>query len=70
MSLDGTIEEEVKKLKRDLLKLISIGEFGNEADWVDPAVSFVLPEVICKQCNHCRSVDLCKDPYQSLVSGM
>ena len=27
-----------------------------------------LPQVICKQCNHCRDLDLCKDPHV-LTSG-
>ena len=22
-------------------------------------------QVICKQCNHCRDIDLCKDPFVS-----
>lgn len=70
LSLDATIEEEVGALKRDLLKLIGIGEFNAEAEWRDPAVSFILPEVICKQCNHCRGVDLCKDPYQGTENGV
>ena len=26
-------------------------------------------QVICKQCNHCRDIDLCKDPHQSQLSG-
>ena len=25
-------------------------------------------EVICKQCNHCRDIDLCKDPHVSEVA--
>lgn len=25
-------------------------------------------QVICKQCNHCRDIDLCKDPHQSKSS--
>jgi DNA polymerase epsilon subunit 1 len=25
-----------------------------------------LPEVICKACNHCRDIDLCKDNYRSM----
>ena len=45
-----------------MLKLIGVGEFSDNADWKDPCISFILPEVICKQCNYCRDIDLCKDP--------
>lgn len=33
-------------MKRDLLKLIGVGEFSNEALWQDPSLSYILPEVI------------------------
>ena len=26
--------------------------------------------MICKQCNHCRDIDLCKDPHQSQLSDV
>ena len=26
--------------------------------------------MICKQCNHCRDIDLCKDPHQSHASDV
>ena len=64
LSLDSAITNEMNKLRRNLLKLIGVGEFSDDADWRDPCISFVLPEVICKQCNHCRDIDLCKDPHQ------
>jgi DNA polymerase epsilon subunit 1 len=62
LSLDKAIEDEAYKLRRNMLKLIGIGEFSWEAEWRDPCVSLVLPEVICKVCNECRDIDLCKDP--------
>lgn len=62
LSLDQSITDQVQQLRRNLLKLINIGEFSDLADWKDPCISFVLPEVICKNCNHCRDIDLCKDP--------
>ena len=69
LSLDQHVEAEVTKLRRDLLKLIGVGEFSAEAEWVDPCVSHVLPEVICKACNHCRDVDLCQDSHVSESGG-
>jgi len=31
--------------RRDLLKLIGVGEFSAEATFQDPCLSFILPEV-------------------------
>ena len=45
MALDTNISNQVYKMKRDLLKLIGIGEFADDAKFKDPCVSFVLPEV-------------------------
>ncbi|PKK16595.1 hypothetical protein A306_00000309, partial [Columba livia] len=55
----------VNKLRRDLLRLIEVGEFSEEAQFRDPCRSYVLPEVICRNCNFCRDLDLCKDPALS-----
>ncbi|GAA6086212.1 DNA polymerase epsilon catalytic subunit A [Tachysurus ichikawai] len=62
LSLDANIVNQVNKLKRDLLRLVDVGEFSDEAQFRDPCNSYVLPEVICHQCNFCRDLDLCKDP--------
>ncbi|XP_063171878.1 DNA polymerase epsilon catalytic subunit A [Candoia aspera] len=62
LSLDANITNQVQKLKRDLLRLIDVGEFSEEANFQDPCRSYVLPEVICRSCNFCRDLDLCKDP--------
>ncbi len=45
LQLDSAIEREAAKLKRDLLRLVGVGEFSERAQWADPCVSFVLPEV-------------------------
>ena len=49
--------------RRDLLKLIGVREFSEEAAFVDPCCSYVLASVICEHCNHCRDIDLCRDPH-------
>lgn len=36
---------QVNKMKRDLLKLIGVGEFSDEAVWKDPCLSYVITEV-------------------------
>jgi len=43
--MDVNISSEVAKMKRDLLKLIGVGEFSDTAAWKDPCTSFVIPEV-------------------------
>ncbi|GFN92310.1 DNA polymerase epsilon catalytic subunit a [Plakobranchus ocellatus] len=63
LSLDSNISIQVKKLKRDLLKLVGIGEFSSEAVFMNPCLSFILPEIICKSCSHIRDLDLCRDTY-------
>uniref|UniRef100_A0A3B3CYW5 DNA polymerase epsilon catalytic subunit n=1 Tax=Oryzias melastigma TaxID=30732 RepID=A0A3B3CYW5_ORYME len=62
LSLDSNIVNQVNKLKRDLLRLVDVGEFSDEAQFRDPCNSYILPEVICHHCNFCRDLDLCKDP--------
>ena len=47
-----------------MLKFINISEFSDQAVWRDPGVSFILQEVICKTCNHCRDIDLCRDEHR------
>ena len=63
LSLDSTISAQVHKLKKDLLRLVSVGEFSEASIFKDPCLSFVLPEVICNKCSNCRDLDLCRDPY-------
>ncbi|XP_014243351.1 DNA polymerase epsilon catalytic subunit A [Cimex lectularius] len=70
LSLDSAVEDEVSSLKRNLLRLINTGEFSNDAEWHDPCSSVILPEVICRSCNHCRDIDLCKDNNRAIVNDM
>lgn len=59
----------MNKLNRDLLRLVDVGEFSEEAQFRDPCRSYVLPEVICRSCNFCRDLDLCKEPSFSQVGS-
>ncbi|RVE53948.1 hypothetical protein evm_001351 [Chilo suppressalis] len=65
-SLDTTLDEEVTLLRRNLLRLIGVGEFSSSAEWRDPCASCSLSEVICKVCNHCRDLDLCRDTTRAV----
>ncbi|XP_031367995.1 DNA polymerase epsilon catalytic subunit 1 [Apis dorsata] len=63
LSLDKEVENEVYHLQTNLLRLIRIGSFSDAVEWKDPCISLILPEIICKACNHTRDIDLCKDNF-------
>ena len=52
---------QVEALRKNMLRLIGVREFAEEAKFANPCVSFALPEVVCMFCNHCRDIDLCRD---------
>ena len=66
LALDKNISNQVIKLKKDLLTIINVREFSDEAQFVDPSLSFIVPQIICLKCNHCRDIDLCRDPCSNL----
>lgn len=67
MSLNVSLDEDVTLLRRNLLRLLNVGEFSEQAEWRDPCSSCVLTEVICKVCNLCRDLDLCRDTNRTLT---
>lgn len=69
LALDSAITDPVSRMRRNMLKLIGVGEFSNAAAWTEPCAPAVLPSVICTACNHCRDLDLCKDPYRIEENG-
>mmetsp|Transcript_42312 Transcript_42312/g.135440 ORF Transcript_42312/g.135440 Transcript_42312/m.135440 type:complete len:1109 (-) Transcript_42312:20-3346(-) len=60
--LDPAVENDVRVMQRNALKLLHIREFSPEARFVEPCLSFVLRGVVCEYCNDCRDLDLCRDP--------
>ncbi|XP_049530617.1 DNA polymerase epsilon catalytic subunit 1 [Anopheles darlingi] len=62
-------DEELTGMRRNMLRLIGVGEFSEKAHWREAVKSYVLPEVICQACNHCRDLDLCKDTHRALKDG-
>jgi len=62
MALDAVVEDEVVKLRTNLMKIVDVKTFSSKAQFVNPCLTFVLPDVICMFCNHCRDLDLCRDP--------
>jgi len=62
LSLDPAHAQETMLLRRNLLKLLGVREFGEDAKFENPCVSFTLPDVICSFCNFNKDLDLCRDP--------
>ncbi|OWZ18951.1 DNA polymerase epsilon catalytic subunit [Phytophthora megakarya] len=60
--LEPSVEMQVGKMRRTLLKLLRMSEFSVESQFRNPSLSFTVQDVICLCCNLCRSVDLCRDP--------
>ena len=48
-------------MKRNLLRLINIGEFSSFVDWQNPSSSFVIGQIPCISCNSCCDLDVCRD---------
>ncbi|GLI69098.1 hypothetical protein VaNZ11_013644, partial [Volvox africanus] len=61
LALDGRVSEQVALLRRQLLKLLHVSEFGTDAEFKEMCQPFVLPDVICIFCNDCRDLDLTRD---------
>lgn len=53
---------EVGLLKRNLLELVGVREFANEATFHNPCEPLKLSNVPCRHCDGLRDFDLCRDP--------
>lgn len=42
-----------------------VGEFSDKAVFKDTTVSYVVPQIICRACNHCRDLDLGRDYHKT-----
>lgn len=47
LGLDGRVADQVALLRRQLLKLLHVSEFGSDAEFRELCQPFVLPDVIC-----------------------
>ncbi|CAM9091188.1 unnamed protein product, partial [Phaeothamnion confervicola] len=62
MALDASVSDDVERLRKQALLELGVRPFSSDAEFVDPCLSFTLPDVICAHCNLCRGIDLCRDP--------
>ncbi|KAJ2727071.1 DNA polymerase epsilon catalytic subunit [Coemansia sp. Benny D115] len=60
-SLDVPATNFVRIMRRNLLTLLEVGEFSDDAQFVNPCERLVLPRVVCDFCNFCRDMDFCRD---------
>lgn len=70
LAINRSIDEQMQSLRRNMLRLIGVGEFSDKAEWTDRQNTFVLNEVICKACNNCRDLDLIKDKHKAMKNGV
>ena len=59
--LDGTINQEGRLLRQDLLSMFEVKEFSAAARFENPSESLCLQQVICEHCMMSRDLDLCRD---------
>lgn len=59
--LESELMDEVTVLRRNLLKMLKIGEFSLEAKYVNPSLIFILQDIICDFCLSIRDIDICRD---------
>ncbi|CRK94685.1 CLUMA_CG008185, isoform A [Clunio marinus] len=69
LSVDPSINDELDSLRKNMLRLVGLGEFSDKAVWKDPGKSYVLSEMICQACYHCRDVDLLRDKHRAIKDG-
>ncbi|SSD58769.1 probable DNA polymerase epsilon catalytic subunit A [Saccharomycodes ludwigii] len=58
---------EVRKLRKELLKIFEMREFDSEADFVNPAISLVVNNFVCEYCAHEREIDFCRDFQEAIL---
>jgi len=61
LNLEPDLQEDVIKIRRQLLKLIRVNEYSDESKFSYPSLTLVLPDMICEFCNSLRDLDICQD---------
>uniref|UniRef100_H2YP33 DNA polymerase epsilon catalytic subunit n=1 Tax=Ciona savignyi TaxID=51511 RepID=H2YP33_CIOSA len=67
LAVDDNVASQVENLRRNLLRLIGVGEFAPSADWSDPCASYVIGQMTCGMCGLNRDIDLCR--HALLIDG-
>lgn len=62
IGLEEQLLPHLSRLRRNLFKLLGVREFASEAQFESPSLQFVLPDVVCDFCGHCRDLDFYRNP--------
>jgi len=61
VSLSKPLQLEARLLRKDLLALFDVREFGKEARFENPSASLRFDGIVCDTCTMTRDLDLCRD---------
>lgn len=61
LQLDQDAGTATFSLLKHAYALLGVGEFSEATIYQDPCCSFLLPDLICSACQHCRHLDFCRD---------
>lgn len=61
LSFNDYTEQEIIKLKENLLRKIGIENFSQASEFNNPIIRYTLPDVLCLSCAHSRNMDFCSD---------
>lgn len=61
LSLSEPTASETRLLRKELLDLFEVHEFGKEAKFENPSSSLKFPQLICDNCTITRDLDICRD---------
>eukprot|EP00002_Diphylleia_rotans_P041170 TRINITY_DN9949_c0_g1_i1.p1 TRINITY_DN9949_c0_g1~~TRINITY_DN9949_c0_g1_i1.p1 ORF type:complete len:2242 (+),score=458.11 TRINITY_DN9949_c0_g1_i1:64-6789(+) len=62
LGLERSLENDVIRIKKILLRLINVGEYSEDAAFKGIEKGLILADTICSFCNNCRDLDLIRDP--------
>ena len=61
LSLEGVVQDEVRKMRENLFRVLGINAWGAEGAFSNPCQGVVLHDVVCQYCNLMKDVDLCRN---------
>merc|ERR1712013_656331 len=68
LQLDSDVTEQTNNLRKNLLRMVDVGSFDAAAKFVDPCMTYILPDVNCFKCKQSKDLDLCRDPFTQPLS--
>ena len=69
LSLEADARDEVRRLRENLLRLLSVNAWSPQAAFVNPCLPVVLRQLVCAFCNVMKDVDLCRNNHAAGMGG-